>query len=111
MKNKDKWNLNENTGQPEGFTKDELIGKIVLVGFTYYRKNGEFAERKQFFGKVFEVLESTVWIRKNNGEEFSIPNDKNAIEIAPEGEYRLKTTGEVVVNPDYLSTWNVTMNE
>ena len=102
MANKDAWSLNENTDRPEFFAKDELMGKVILVGFTYYTKDGEFVERKQLFGKVFEVLESTIWIRRDNDDEFSIPNDKRAVEIAPEGEYSLKSTGEVVVNPDFF---------
>jgi hypothetical protein len=27
---------------------------------------------------------------------------------APVGEYRLKSTGEVVVNPDYVASWTIT---
>ncbi|MBQ8002742.1 MAG: hypothetical protein IJ297_04805 [Clostridia bacterium] len=93
------------------FSENELLGKVILVGFTYYTADDEFVERKQFCGEVFKVLENTIWLRQKDGSEFSIPNDQEAIEDAPEGEYTLRSTGEVVVNPDYLSTWNITMTD
>jgi hypothetical protein len=30
-----------------------------------------------------------------------------AFEAAPPGEYRLRSSGEVVVNPDYITSWVV----
>jgi hypothetical protein len=30
-----------------------------------------------------------------------------AFQPAPPGEYRLKSTGEIVVDPDLLSTWTI----
>ncbi len=91
--------------------KNDLIGKVILVGMTYYSKNNEFIERKQFWGNIVSVSQNTIHIRQKNGEEFSIPNDESAIERAKPGEYRLRSTGEVVVNPDFLSTWIITLPE
>lgn len=87
---------------------EKLIGKIILVGMTFYDKNKEFTEQKQNWGEIVAVNENTVHIKKMNGEEFSIPNDPSAIEPAEPGEYKLRSTGEVVKNPDYLSTWIIT---
>ena len=75
---------------------------------TFYDKNNEFTEQKQNWGEIVAVNENTVHIKKMNGEEFSIPNDLSAIEPAEPGEYKLRSTGEVVKNPDYLSTWIIT---
>jgi len=36
-----------------------------------------------------------------------LPPEPEAYEPAPPGEYRLRSTGEVVVDPDYLTTWTV----
>ena len=89
--------------------EENLIGKTILVGMTYYNKNNEFVEQKQFWGTIISINENNIVIKQKNGEEFTIPNDKRAIEPANPGEYRLRSTGEVVKNPDFLSTWNVTL--
>lgn len=92
-----------------GIDEKELIGKVILVGMTYYTKDDVFVEQKQFWGTITSVCGNTIFIEKGNGEEFSIPNDKTAIEKAKPGEYRLHSTGEVVVSPDFLSTWTVNL--
>jgi hypothetical protein len=43
----------------------------------------------------------------DNGEIFTLPPAPEAYEPAPPGEYRLKTTGEVVVNPDFTCVMTV----
>ena len=91
--------------------EENLIGKIILVGMTFYDKNDKFVEQKQNWGEIVAVNENTVFIKQKDGEEFSIPNDPSAIESANPGEYKLRSTGEVVENPDFLSTWNVTLPE
>lgn len=57
------------------------------------------------------LTKSKILIEQKNGEILSLPSDLRAIEPAPEGEYRLHSTGEVVVNPDFLSTWTVELND
>ena len=91
--------------------EENLIGKTILVGMTFYNKNDEFVEQKQSWGKIVAVNENTIFIKQKDGEEFSIPNDPSAIEPANPGEFRLRSTGEVVENPDFLSTWNITLPE
>lgn len=88
-----------------------MIGKVLLVGITYADKDGNVKERKQFWGTVTAADKSKILIEQKNGEIFSLPSDLRAIESAPEGEYRLYSTGEVVVDPDFLSTWTVELNE
>jgi len=36
-----------------------------------------------------------------------MPPDLDAIAPAKPGEYRLKSTGEIVVDTDFLATWEV----
>lgn len=86
-------------------TFKNLIGKVLLVGITYNDKNGNVKERKQFWGTVTEADEKKILIEQKNGEIFSVPPDLRAIEPAPKGEYRLHSTGEVVSDPDFLTTW------
>ena len=99
------WKKKEKTNE------EKLIGKTILVGMTFYNKDDEFVEQKQSWGEIVAVTENTIFIKQQDGEEFDIPNDPSAIEPANPGEYRLRSTGEVVENPDFLSTWDVTLPE
>jgi len=89
--------------------KEKMIGKSMIVGMNFYDKNDEFVERKQLWGEIVAVNENTIYIKQKDGEEFCIPNDPSAIEIADPGEYTLHSTGEVVKDPDYLSVWDITL--
>lgn len=86
----------------------ELVGKDIIIGLTYLDNNDNIIERKQLYGDIIRITESGVFIIiRNTGEEFSLPPQLEAFEKAPEGEYRFKTTGEVIINPALMTTWTV----
>ena len=85
---------------------NELVGKVLLVGITYYTADNELVEQKQFYGRVIRSCDKEVCIQQNNGKELSLPGELGSTKRARPGEYRLRSTGEVVVNPDFLSTWD-----
>ena len=41
------------------------------------------------------------------GEQYNLPPDTRAIEIASAVEYRLRATGEVVADPDYTAMFSI----
>lgn len=89
----------------------DLIGKIMLVGITYYAADGSAIGQEQFFGKV-ERANSDDGIVLNLdgnhlGEEFALPPDTRSVYRAAPGEYQLRSTGEVVVDPDFTAIYNV----
>lgn len=86
----------------------DIVGKTLLIGLTFYSAEDEIIERRQLWGTVTEANKFHIQVKQNNGEIFSLPSDLSAIEKAPLGEYRLHSTGEVVVNPDFLTTWSIT---
>lgn len=88
-------------------TFHDLLGKVILIGLTYYSHDNELIGQKQYWGTVIEANKKRIRIQQNNGEIFSLPPDLRSTEKAPPGEYRLKSTGEVVMNPDFLTTWIV----
>lgn len=94
---------------PESY--EELIGKVLLIGLSYYLPDGGFIEDKQLYGRVTGADDSCITITQTNGEEFSIPPDLSAIEKAAPGDYTLRSTNEVVRNPDYLASYSVTLPE
>ena len=83
----------------------DLLGKTILVGITYYTKDDEFIEQKQYWGTVIEANDRQIRFRQKNGDVFWLPPDLSSTKLAPKGEYRLRSTGEIVVDPDFTSVW------
>jgi hypothetical protein len=86
---------------------EELLGKRVLVGVTCVDEDGETIDRFQTHGLVSEVGEHWIVLTRSDGGEFGVPRE---LEPAEPGEYRLRETGEVVVDPDFLARWTVTIS-
>jgi hypothetical protein len=90
------------------FARD-LVGKYVLVGVTVRDKRGELRRHEQFHGTVISADAvagvSLSLSGSRTGETKWLPPATHVYSPAPKGEYRLKSTGEVVVDPDYTSQW------
>ncbi|HUO07316.1 MAG TPA: hypothetical protein VM008_03220 [Phycisphaerae bacterium] len=86
---------------------DDYIGKHLLVGLTYLDHDGAITRQLQLHGTITQICDEGIFIEQPDGEEFSLPPDPDSLRPAKPGEYRLRSTGEVVVNPDYLSNWEV----
>ena len=84
----------------------EMIGRRLLVGITYVDADEEVVDQVEYAGIVREV-EPLVSIDQGADEPSTLPPEPAAFERAEPGEYRLRSTGEVVVDPDYISTWTV----
>ena len=86
-----------------------LLGKTVLVGITDESSDGEIEGSRQFVGKIEDVdAKQGVLLKLQDGSDYWLPPDHRPLKKAPKGEYRLHSTGQLVVNPDFLSTWIVT---
>ena len=80
-----------------------FIGKRLLVGITYQTEEGDFLSREQFLGIIVEAGEEGIIVeRADNGKRLSLPPE---LQKAEPGEYRLRASGEVVVDPDYFARW------
>lgn len=90
-----------------GFSPENgrLIGARVLVGITY--RDGERSSSIQRHGLVIRCDDDVIEIESPDGETFTLPPAPESFSPAPPGEYRLRSTGEVVTDPDYLATWTV----
>src|SRR5688572_33026182 len=87
----------------------ELLGTDVLVGVTMVDHAGRVQELRQFHGQVVEAsAEDGVTVVDTEGGEHWLPLDREAYEPAEPGEYKLRSTGKVVVDPTWLTKWNVT---
>ncbi len=89
----------------------ELIGKRILVGITDLAPDGAVIGQRQFFGHAIRADRRVgIALRlagARAGEEMVLPPDTRAFRPAAPGEYHLRQTGEVVEDPDYLTTWPI----
>ncbi len=77
--------------------------KRIIVGITFVDHDGQVIERFQMHGRVVAAngAEGIVLVRPD-GSRFAIPPSPQWLRAARPGEYRLRATGEVVIDPDYL---------
>jgi hypothetical protein len=88
----------------------QLVGKRVLIGLTFVGQ-GEPDRLEQMNGVVQDVTEDGFAIHLSNDETYWLPPDLRPWKAAAAGQYRLRSTGEVVVDPDYITNWYVTPGE
>jgi hypothetical protein len=84
----------------------EMIGKKLLVGITYLGVEGN-PERSVEFAGVVKSVDPLVYVDAGTGEPFTLPPEPDAFDEARPGEYRLRSTGEVVTDPDFVTSWTV----
>lgn len=85
-----------------GSDGEAFVGKRLLVGIRW-TSNGEVVREEQFHGLIVAAdQEGLVIERADTGLRVVLPPQLRA---APKGEYRLRITGEVVRDPDFLATW------
>lgn len=107
-----RWPLKKSGDRPawEHARAENLIGATVLVGLTFNEPAGQRLE--QFFGTVMNAdPEEGITLRlegSRSGEVYTLPPDLRAFFPARPGSYRLRETGETVVDPDYTTTWDFT---
>lgn len=87
----------------------KLLGKHIIIGITRLSADEELMEQRQMHGDIVVANEKKgIGIRlAGSGGMYWLPPDLSAIQVARPGEYRFRSTGEVVVNPDLTTTWTV----
>jgi hypothetical protein len=86
-----------------------IIGKHLLVGVTHRNHYEEITGLEQFHGEIIRASreEGIILRLSGSGEERWVPPDLSRLEPASPGQYKLKGSGEIVTDPDLLSTWTV----
>jgi len=86
---------------------NDLVGKSILIGVTYISAEGEELQRAQMHGVVSSATSRGVEVAlrgAREGSTFSLPPDPRFFTVGKVGKYTLRSTGEVVVNPQILCT-------
>jgi hypothetical protein len=85
-----------------------MVGHRLLVGITISDVEGQITSAQQFCGRVLDVGDGVVVVERPGEDEPAVlPADVAAYRKAEAGHYTLRNTGEIVVDPDFLSTWHV----
>jgi len=84
-----------------------FVGKHLLIGITYVDPSEQPVEQKQLHGRIVRTNpgEGVVVALHGSGDEFKLPPDLASFQVAPPGTHRLRSTGQVVVNPNLTCTW------
>lgn len=88
-----------------------LVGKRVLLGINYCDHEDNLLEQRQVYGTIVQADARRGFALRREGQEarelFWLPPDIRAFRDARPGEYRLRSTGEIVVDPDLIAYWTV----
>ncbi|MBS2030350.1 MAG: hypothetical protein JST54_20780 [Deltaproteobacteria bacterium] len=87
---------------------DRLIGRTVLVGLTFRDWDGTLLDREQLFGTIERSDSRGITLRLQDGSTYELPPAPEMLQPARPGEYRLRKTNQVIVDPDLLVVATVT---
>ncbi|MGD2040606.1 MAG: hypothetical protein PVH11_07250 [Anaerolineae bacterium] len=92
---------------------EDLVGKTILAGVREYELLDDgtrtLVKQSQMYGESIRVsLAEGIVIKLKDGSEHKLPPDISMVQYAPPGEYTLHSTGEVIVNPDLMTSWSLT---
>lgn len=84
------------------------LGSLVVVRLNFCDEEGNVVEEKQHQGRIVKITDQEVIIKHpTTGEEVSLPPYFGSYERPRKGEYKLASTGETVVDPDYVTEWTL----
>jgi len=89
---------------------DTYVGRYILVGITYLDQSGKELRRQQLHGVIESATPEGINISlrgTRSGQSWNMPPVLDSISLAKPGKYSLHETGEVIEDPDLLSTWQI----
>src|SRR5690242_15544203 len=92
---------------------DDFVGQLVLIGITYVGSDGQPTKPQvQYYGRIAKADKDrgieVACEGTNAGKTITMPPVLRAFYPARPGQYRLRSTGETVDDPDLTTTWTVT---
>lgn len=87
-----------------------LTGKRCLIGLRTLDPDGDTIDKTQFHAEILRFTPQRLLIRDlASGEQRDMPPDTRAFRYAPRGDYRLRSSGQIVTDPDAECRWSKTM--
>jgi hypothetical protein len=87
---------------------EDLEDAIILVGITRMKPDGGYTQEQHCGVASIGTQENgiqVVQIACDDGESREYPFDARTLQPAPPGEYRLRSSGHVIIDPHFLMTW------
>ena len=81
------------------------IGRRVIVCLVYTDDQEQITRSEQYYGSISRVTRHNVFISTSTGKEIRILS--TYFMYAPGGAYKLRSSGEIVRNPDMIASWSV----
>lgn len=91
---------------------DSLIGKYAPVGITRLAPDGKTVKSQtQYHGRIIAADRANGFKIECEGalagKIMGLPPDLRPFKPAASGEYKLRSTGEIVNDPDVLASWSI----
>src|SRR5689334_1149326 len=85
----------------------DYVGKTILLCVSYLDHKEVQTGQMQWYGVITEVsnAKGIVISLQNDTNYCALPPDLSALRPAKPGEYRLRATGEVITDLDFITTW------
>jgi hypothetical protein len=84
----------------------KLVGKRVIIGYSYLKPDGTLDRQEQKHGVVVRASKDGIRVLEHGtAKTIPLPPDLRSWKRARKGTYQLRSTGETVKDPDYLSDW------
>jgi hypothetical protein len=85
-----------------------LLGQYVLIGLTRLANDGTLLEKAERHGRITLVdQDAGIKVVLADGEVLTLPPNPDAFNDAKPGIYRLRSTGEEVIDPDLTTVWTI----
>jgi len=84
----------------------DYVGKSLLFGIAWFSADEELLDQAEYVGEIVGVDESAIHVVTSSGKEIGLPPQLGALQKAEPGEYTLRSTLEIVRDPDYVAVYS-----
>ena len=89
-----------------------LKGKVFLIGLTFLDADNNPVEDYETSGTVEELTDEGMLVfKKADGNRFQLPYEPQTVHTADKGHYREKETGNIIVDPDFMTIWKIRVTD
>ncbi|MFN8398234.1 MAG: hypothetical protein U0176_26730 [Bacteroidia bacterium] len=88
-----------------------LQGCMFLIGLTFVDENEAVIEQYQTSGRFKEFDDVLMRLEREDGSIYQVPYDPDTIAYAEPGEYRERSTGRIIVDPDFIIRWTINITK
>ncbi len=95
--------------QKSGNLDPDIIGKKILIGLSYFNKNGELMDQTEKYGSILRYDNNRIIIYNELlNEEFAIPADFESLQYSdPSTLYKLKSNNKKIKGINILGSFSI----